>query len=63
MEAKKIEDLKKGEFFKLKPESNIVYVRGSYVRETKRYESCKFEDINSFTYKKKGTIVFVGFDF
>jgi hypothetical protein len=63
METKKIEDLKKGEFFKLKPDSSVVYVRGIYIRETKRYESSKFDDINSFTYKKKGTIVYVGFDF
>lgn len=60
---KKIEDLKIGEFFKLKEDSSVVYVRGSYIREIKKYESSKWEDINSFTYKKKGTLVFVDFEF
>jgi len=60
---KKIEDLKIGEFFKLKEDSSVVYVRGNYVREIKKYESSKFDDVNHFIYKKKGTLVFVDFEF
>jgi hypothetical protein len=58
-----IEKVKKGDYFKLKPESNIVYVRGDYNRFTKRYEAYKFEDINSFREFKKGKEVIIGFTF
>lgn len=60
---KNIEDLKIGELFKLKKESNIVYVRSEYNRFEKKYEAYKYEDINSFTYKKKGTKVVTDFEY
>lgn len=46
----KIRDLKKGEFFTLKPISNPketqVYIRGDYDRETRKYSCGKFSDIS-----------------
>ena len=43
----KIKELKKGDFFKIS-ENGCVYVRGDYVRDVKKYECYKFNDINSF---------------
>jgi hypothetical protein len=58
-----IESLKKDEFFKVKQDSQIVYVKDNYNRELKKYDSFKFEDICSFRSFKKGTLVFVDFEF
>ena len=46
----KIKDLKKGEFFTLKPLENPkesqVYIRGEYDRSYKKYDCGKFSDIS-----------------
>ena len=46
----KIKDLKKGEFFTLKPlenpKENQVYIRGEYDRSCKKYDCGKFSDIS-----------------
>ena len=46
----KIKELKKGEFFTLKPINNPketqVYIRGDYDRETRKYSCGKFSDIS-----------------
>jgi hypothetical protein len=60
---KKIEDIKKGDFFKLSETSTIVYVRDEYNREIKKYEAHKWTDMGAFITRKKGTIVFVDFEF
>lgn len=62
-EVKNIEKVKTGTFFKLKPESNIVYIRSGYNRSTKRYEAYKYDDTNSFREFKKGKQIIVGFTF
>lgn len=45
----KIKDLKKGEFFTLKPleypKESQVYIRGEYDRTEKKYDCGKFSDI------------------
>lgn len=47
---KPIRQLKRGEFFTLKPTDNPaesqVYVRGDYIRGENRYECGKFSDIS-----------------
>jgi hypothetical protein len=58
----KIELVKKGEYIRFKVDGP-VYVKGDYNRHTKKYEASKFEDINHYTEKKKGTKVYIGFDF
>lgn len=67
MEAKKLKDLKNGEWFTLKPieepEERQVYIRQHYAREIKKYSVCKWSDINYETFKKGETIVYVGFTF
>ncbi len=60
---KSIETLKKGEFFKRKESAKKVYEKSVYCRENKKYECVNFDDINDFIYLKKGTKVFVNFDF
>ena len=58
-----IQDLKKGDYFKLKKDTSIVYVYDGYNKSTKKYSAYKFSDINAYTEKKKNTVVFVNFDF
>lgn len=60
---KKIEQLKKGDFFKLKAESKSVYVYEGYCRFNKAYVYSRFDDINAFGKRKKGTMVVIDFDF
>jgi len=62
MNTTTIDKLKKGDYFRL-PGKQRVYVRKEYSREAKKYEASRFDDVNHFIYKKKGTIVEIDFDF
>ena len=46
----KLKDLKKGEYFTIKPlenpKENQVYIRGEYDRSKKKYDCGKFSDIS-----------------
>lgn len=57
-----IQNLPKGEYFRFKI-NGPVWVRDDYDRSSKSYQAYKFDDINHFTYKKKGTSVYYGFNF
>ena len=63
----KIKELKKGEFFTLKPtnepKENQVFIRGDYDRSIKKYECTRFSDINSWRYLKPETVVYTDFIF
>lgn len=63
----KIKDLKKGDFFTLKPISepaeNQVYIRDVYARDIKKYLAYKFSDVNSFREFKGDKIVYTDFIF
>ena len=63
----KIKDLKKGDFFTLKPisepDEKQVYIRDVYARDTKKYLVYKFSDINSFRELKGDKIVYTDFIF
>ena len=59
----KIEDLKKGEFFKRKPDANKTFTREEYCRYEKKYVGGDWDDISRECYFKKGTKVWVGFTF
>lgn len=67
MEAKKIKDLKNGEYFTLKaieePSEKQVWVKGDYERSEKKYSCTKFSDICHENFMKGDRIVFVGFTF
>jgi len=63
----KVKELKKGEFFTLKPISepkeNQVFVRGEYDRTEKKYECGKFSDISYSRLIKGNTEVYTDFVF
>lgn len=67
MIAKKLKDVRKGEWFTRKPiedpKDNQIWIRGDYDRETKKYCSSNFDDINRFIYLKGETTVYVGYTF
>ena len=67
MEAKKIKDLKKGEYFTLKPmeeaKESQVYIRGDYERSSKRYSCIRFDDMCKERFFKGDKEVYVDFEF
>jgi hypothetical protein len=54
----KIQDIKKGDFFKRKKLAKKIYEKGSYCRTNKAYECTSVDDINDFLYIKKDKKVF-----
>jgi len=57
-----IEKVKKGDCFRF-PGKKTVYIHDGYNRSTRKYSYFKFEDVNEFREKKKGTLVEIDFDF
>lgn len=67
MEAKRLKELKKGDYFTLKPveyaQDNEVWVRGEYDRSSRKYSIYKFSDINHESFKSGNTKVYTDFIF
>ncbi len=65
--AIKIKNLKRGEYFTLRPiaepKENQVYIRGEYDRSTKKYICGKFIDISYSRLLKGDTKVYTDFTF
>lgn len=66
----KLSDLKKGEYFKRKPDARSVYQKGDYDRSVKKYECESAQAYRSFgsgignpIYLKGDTLVYVGFTY
>lgn len=59
----KIEDVKKGAYFKKTATAKKVFIRGDFNRSLKKYEGQNFDDISDFCHIKKGVKVFTDFDF
>lgn len=63
----KLKDLKKGEYFTLKPieepKENQVYIRGEYDRTEKKFECGKFSDISYTRYIDGNREVYTDFTF
>lgn len=63
----KLKDLKKGEYFTLKPieepKENQVFIRGEYDRTEKKFECGKFSDINYTRYINGNREVYTEFTF
>lgn len=57
-----IEKLKKGQYFKLINGSAVLVFDG-YNRFTRKYSYYRFDDINRFGEKKKGTLIITDFEF
>jgi hypothetical protein len=58
-----IENLNMGQFFKRKPDAKKVYVYNGYCRFDKKYVGNDWDDISRDMTFKKGTKVFVEFEF
>ena len=58
-----IKELKIGEFFKLKEDSQRVYIRYEYDRSEKKYCCTAFDDISEWRMFKGDKKVFAGFTF
>jgi len=52
-----IEKLKKGDLFTLVNKPNIIWIRGEYIRELKKYSIERWNTIGNEKYLKKGTII------
>lgn len=67
MMAVKLKDLKKGEYFTLKPieepTESQVYIKGDYERSDKKYCCEKFSDMNSWRMLKGDKEVYTDFYF
>lgn len=64
MGLKAVKDLERGEYFRLKDsETAPVWVRGEYIRQTKKYSTHKFDDVNHERLLSGTRKVFVDFIF
>ena len=67
MEQKQLKDLKKNEWFTLKPyeepRASQVWIKGEYDRSEKKYEATNWDDMNRWRSLKGTTTVYVGFTF
>lgn len=63
----RMKDLKRGDFFTLRPISepkeNQVYIRGEYDRSERKYWAQKWSDISAGRYLKGDTVVYTEFTF
>ena len=57
-----IEKVKKNDFFRLSGGKQVYQAEG-YCRMNKKYCGSSYDDISKCTYKKKGTLVEIDFDF
>lgn len=58
-----VQDIKKMEFVKRKPDSKQVYTLQGYDRAEKKYCLQSEHDIGKQIYVKKGTLLFLKFDY
>jgi hypothetical protein len=63
MKAVKIEECKKGEYIKRKPEAKTVFKREHYDAATKSYCLSDCDDMNREIFLKRGTIVYIDFEY
>ena len=67
MEAKKIRDLKKGEYFTLRPieepKESQVYIRDEYDHSERKYWAYKWYDVCYGRFFSGDKVVYVGFTF
>lgn len=62
-----VRELKRGEWFTLKPipepKPCQVFIRGEYFRSTKKFCACQWDDMNKEKYLKPDTVVYTDFIF
>jgi hypothetical protein len=60
---KTIRELRRGEFFRLKPDSKKTYMRGDYDKSEKKFYCENFDDISDGRYFQSKKMVIVDFTF
>ena len=63
MRQVQIQDVKKGEFVKRTATTLKVYIRADYQRDMKRFQLDDTTDIFRAVYIKRGTLVWVDFEY
>ena len=65
METLKITNVKEGEYFKKKQNSNKTYIKGAYIRDEglNKYSCIDWDNINREIYLKGDSTVYIGFTF
>ena len=63
MTATAIEKVKKGDFIRRKSDAKTTYQYEGYCRYNRKYYATDCTDIGKQMYFKKGTIVFIDFEF
>ena len=63
MQQVQIKDVKKGDYFRRKPDAKTTYIRGQYDRTEKDYSCIDDMDINREIFLKGTTKVWVGFTY
>lgn len=67
MKQVNLKDVKKGEYFTLKPieepTPDQVWVKGEYIRQDKKYSTYKWSDTNHETFRKGTLKVYIEFYF
>lgn len=67
MESKKLKELKRGEWFTLKPvetpRESQVYIKSDYDRSERKYWATKWSDIGDGKYVSGDKVVYVDFEF
>jgi len=62
-EVTELKDLPKGEYFKLSPSSQKVWIKEDYQRNIKKYSCSNALDINNERFFKSEQVVYVNFEF
>jgi len=67
MQSIKMKDLKKGEFFTLKPveqpKESQVFIKSDYDRSERKYWATKWTDIGDGKYVSGDRVVYIDFEF
>lgn len=64
MKQKRIKDVKRGEFFRLRESDTApVWVRDEYNRSTRKYEGYRYDNTGDFAEFNGTRVVFVDFEF
>lgn len=58
-----VESIQIGEFVRRKEGAKATYRRGEYCKSTKRYALDDYNDASRQVWVRKGTLLFVGFDY
>ena len=58
-----VQDIKKGEFVRRKPDAKKTYIRGDYCKFSKAYELTDYDDMNRQIYVKRGVKLATEFNF